>query len=540
MIEKMIVLDTETTGLNPRVNKPTHIGFYNGEFTMVDISDKKDLTDVLGDIYKTKVPLIMHNGKFDTNMLSWNHGVWIPWTYDTMLLSQLFDSRQKHTLDNLGQLYLGEGKWGDKKILAAIKKGEFWKLPQEDQTNYLRRDCEVTWNLFKFFELKIDQNLWNLYEDFDLPVSLAIANVENNGFTIDTKLLQQYKKQLEEKYDLQKQALYEQFGNINIDSPIQLKRLIEEQLGLEIKSTDEETLRKLTKYIPELSTIIDYRETKKYAKTYIKNLEENMFEGKVYPQFHLAGDYHASKGRGTQTGRTSSSNPNLQNQPRASSGPVCIRKLFTASPGQVLLAGDYSQLELKVAAYLSEEWNLLKGDIHQQAADILKVPRQDGKTCNFAMLYGATESKLYQSSHGSKNVRDYVKWFKQNFPKVIKWTESIRQIVGTEGRVQNFSGRLRYMDDINAGPNSIIQGTAGDIGKEALLRLYRHNYRILGLIHDEVIVEVPRNYVKQAADEMERIMTDGLELHGPINERVSLEVNCKAGTNWGEMNSVFD
>ncbi len=528
----MLAFDTETNGLDPRKCNPTHIGLYDGnEFEIHTAS-------ALIDTNKDSSELIMHNGKFDTLMMWWNHKVWIPWKYDTMLLSQLYDSRVKHKLDTIGELYVGEGKWGDKKVLQAIKKGEFWMLPVDTQEAYLRRDCELTWRLCEYFRTNLSHSLISLYESFDHPVSLALAKIETNGFSINEELLNEYRINLSNRKEALELELRQLFGDINLNSPKQLLPALLRTTGCELKDTSERTLAILGRYDTSVAKLLDYREVSKYLGTYIGTIDKHIWQGKVYPQYHLAGDYHTSTGRSTATGRTSSSNPNLQNQPRATGGPVNIRALFRASEGNVLLAADYSQLELKVIAAMSEERNLLDGDIHQRAADILRVDRTTAKTCNFAKLYNAGRGKLFYTSGGSKHVDTYIKWFEKTFPKAVKWCEDATTKCKEEGRVATYLGRVRYMDRPEVGPNTIIQGSAGDIGKEAICLAHKAGYRALGLIHDEVIVEIPEGELHTAAADIQRIMTDGLVANAEIHEKAQLEVKVKCGSNWGAMKEL--
>jgi DNA polymerase I len=528
----VIAFDCETTGLDPRKCKPTHIGLYDTEhsFRMYNIDQ------IINAPFINKSPeLIMHNGKFDTLMMWWNHKVWLPWKYDTMLLSQLYDSRVKHKLDNLGELYLGRGKWGEKKVLAAIKKGEFWMLPYDVQSQYLRRDCELTYDLYQFFRQNLSANLWKLYDTFDLPVSLALAKVEQNGFQINEELLNEYKRDLEVKFDRISLELQSRYGSINFNSPIQLLSALKSRHNIELQNTSERSLGIIAKHFPELNTVLEFRELSKYLNTYIGGITKHLYKGKIYPQYHLAGDYHTSTGRSTETGRTSSSNPNLQNQPRSGNGPVNIRQLFKASEGNVLMAFDYNQLELKVGAYLAGEKNLLEGDIHQKAADILGVERNVGKTCNFALLYGAGRPKIFYTSGGSKNVDKYLKWFKDNFPKAVKWCQDVQQNCKESGQVQTYLGRKRYMDNFEAGSNTIIQGSSGDLGKAAVYKIHEAGYKVVGFIHDEIILDVDEREVHNTAIEVQRIMTKDLYKHEDICSTVGLGVSIKTGHNWGKM-----
>lgn len=344
----MLSFDTETTGLSPRTDHITHCGLYDGsEFRMYKVEDMP--------WDKLEQGWIGHNSKYDYLMSHKD----IPWTYCTMLLSQLYDSRVKHKLDTIGELYVGEGKWGDKKVLQAIKRGEFWMLPPDTQESYLRRDCELTWRLCEYFRTHLSHSLLHLYESFDHPVSLALAQIETNGFSINEVLLNEYRLDLSNRKDALELELRQLFGDINFNSPKQILPAICRTTKCELKDTSERTLGVLGRHDSTIAKLLEYREVSKYLRTYIGGIDNHIWEGKVYPQFHLAGDYHSSAGRGTATGRTSSSNPNLQNQPRTSSGPVGIRNLFTASAGNVLLAADYSQLELKVIAAIADERNLL-------------------------------------------------------------------------------------------------------------------------------------------------------------------------------------
>src|SRR5258708_14317206 len=197
----------------------------------------------------------------------------------------------------------------------------------------------LTYRLFEFFKTKLDSKLWNLYESFDQRVSLALAKVETNGISINEELLQTYKKELSERIETKKAELKEALGDINFNSPKQLLPALLNASSMTLSNTDESTLKKIAKYVPIAGKMLEYRELNKYLSTYVEGIEKHLWEGKVYPQFHLAGDTHRG---GTQTGRTSSSNPNLQNQLRNSSGPVRIRELFQAPSGSCLLAADYS------------------------------------------------------------------------------------------------------------------------------------------------------------------------------------------------------
>lgn len=180
----------------------------------------------------------------------------------------------------------------------------------------------------------------------------------------------------------------------------------------------------------------------------------------------------------------------------------------------------------------------MDGDIHQRAADILGVDRTTAKTCNFAKLYNAGFGKIYFTSGGSKHVNKYIKWFESSFPKAVKWCEETTQRCKEDGRVATYLGRVRYLDRSETGPNSVIQGSAGDIGKEAILLAHKAGYRALGLIHDEIIVEVPSGELHNAATDLQRLMTDGLVANAEIHQKAKLEVKIKEGQNWGQMKEL--
>jgi len=405
----------------------------------------------------------------------------------------------------------------------------------------------------------------------DLEVTSVLEKMSKTGILVDLKFLLALGKDLKAQLDKIEKKIYSFIGHeVNLNSPKQLQIVLFDELNLPVfkktktgRSTDEETLRELSSAHPAVPLILEYRQLFKLVSTYVDALPNSIGEDKrIHSTFNV---------EGAATGRLSSINPNLQNIPVKGAMGGEIRKAFIAPKGKVLLAADYSQIELRIMAHLSNDPNLIKAfkeglDIHTAtAAKIFKVTlekvtkeqRNVGKTMNFATLYGQGPHALSRQLQVPYEIaRSYIEEYFLGFPKIKEWMQKTLQFGYENGYVETLWGRKRYMPELlannhmmksageRAAINHPVQGTAADMIKKAMVDIAgeldnwstskktskpENECSMVLQIHDELLFEVSPKDLKKVAKIVKEKMEKALKLSVPVI------VDLKVGPNWGEM-----
>ncbi|MEE1069521.1 MAG: DNA polymerase I [Paludibacteraceae bacterium] len=460
-------------------------------------------------------------------------------------------------------------------LFAGLESGESQAVqnipqrsPQEEMEARLCQyllNPEVAYNPMKepdWAALKSDVALWTLYNEVELPLVSILKEIENAGVRVDVEKLRQGEMQLTAELNELEQRIYSSVGTrFNINSPRQVGELLFEQLKLDSKAkksktgqyaTSEEVLVGLKDRHEVVGLILNYRELKKLISTYISTLPSYISEkdGKIHTTYNQTV---------TATGRLSSSNPNLQNLPIRSERGRMIREAVIADEGCMFLSADYSQIELRLMAHLSQDEHMLEAfranqDIHAAtAARIFKKPieqitkdeRRKAKTANFGIIYGISAFGLAQQLDCSRTeAKQLIDGYFAAFPRVVSYIEQQKELARQKGYAETLFGRKRYLPDIlsrNAtvrsfaernAVNAPIQGTAADIIKMAMVSICRRlkeeglKTQMIMQVHDELNFNVPLNEVEQVR---EIVVT---EMQNAVHLSVPLIAECGVGNNW--------
>lgn len=454
-------------------------------------------------------------------------------------------------------------------ILLWLVHSDLVHPKKEDILEYTRTDSLKTAHKKLLDELR-EKALVDVFEKIEKPLMPVADEMERYGVLLDTAYLKTLSKDYKKEVEKIEQRIYKTAGTeFNINSPKQLGDILFDTLGIKAKtkktatgqrSTKESELVKLADEHPIVNDILAYRERQKLLSTYIEALPKLVDgEGRLHAQFLQ---------HGTTTGRMSSQNPNLQNIPIRTEDGRAIRNAFTVPDGFVLLAADYSQIELRVAAFLSGDEKLIgvftRGeDIHTAvAAEVFNVPadmvdremRRRAKIINFGILYGMGVNALQQNLGSSRaEAQSFLAEYFKRFSGIARYIELMKAEVHQRGYTETFFGRRRYFESIHSplpyiqaaaermAINAPIQGTQADIIKLAMVRIeeYRKEHSLYDdlhltmQVHDELVFEVREKRLKELAPELVRIMESVL----PLSETkgVALAVECEVGKNWGEV-----
>ena len=506
------------------------------------------------------------NLKYDRHILL-NHGIDLQGIeHDTMLQSYVLDSTAtRHDMNSLAEKYLGRTTIHFEDIAGKGKKQlTFNEIEIEQAAPYAAEDADITLQLHQTLwpQLKAIPNLLSLYQSLEIPLLPVLNALERNGVNIDIWMLQQQSDDLSKKIvDFEQQAWTIAAEEFNLGSPKQLGAILYEKLKLPIlkktpkgqPSTAESVLQDLADDGYELPRVImSFRSLSKLKSTYTDRLPEqvNRSTGRVHTSYHQAV---------TATGRLSSSDPNLQNIPIRSEEGRKIREAFVAPEGYTILAADYSQIELRIMAHLSQDTGLLKAfaageDIHRHtAAEIFGVTldnvtsdqRRSAKAINFGLIYGMSAHGLSKQLNIERGQAvDYMNTYFERYPGVKNYMSSTRDQAKIDGYVETLFGRRLYLPEINASNgmrrqyaertaiNAPMQGTAADIIKLAMnsiqnwLNSEPADIRMVMQVHDELVFEIPTEQLDRAKEIIEDYMVQAAELSVP------LEVGIGTGINW--------
>ncbi|ROU08399.1 DNA polymerase I [Lysobacter enzymogenes] len=508
------------------------------------------------------------HGKYDLHVLR-RCGVEVAgYTDDTMLESFVYNATaSRHDMDSLAKRYLGYDtiKYSDVAGKGA-KQISFSQVAIDDATRYAAEDADVTLRLHRVLgaRLAAEPALEKVYREIEMPLVPVLARVEANGVMIDGDELRKQSQELGKRMlDAQLKATELAGRTFNLDSPKQLQALLFDELKLPVlvktptgqPSTNEEALEAIADQHELPRVILEYRGLAKLRSTYTDKLPEmvNPQTGRVHTSYHQAG---------AATGRLASSDPNLQNIPIRTDDGRRIRRAFVAPPGRKLVACDYSQIELRIMAHLSQDEGLVRAfesgaDVHRATAaevfgkksldEVSANERRAAKAINFGLMYGMSAFGLArQLGIGRGEAQDYIALYFSRYPGVRDFMERTRQDARDKGYVETVFGRRLYLDNIKASNqglragaeraaiNAPMQGTAADIIKRAMIDidgwLADHRERALMIlqVHDELVFEVEDSFVEELLAQASRRMA------GAATLRVPLVVDSGVGINWDE------
>jgi DNA polymerase I len=508
-----------------------------------------------------------HHLKRAAHLLA-NHGIRLAgMRYDSMLESYVWNSvATRHDTESTAARYLGLATLKLEEVAGrGAKQLSFNQVPLERAAEYSAEEADVTMRLHRALwpQLESVPSLAGLYEQFEQPLVPVLVRMERHGVLVDCERLRAQSLEIAARLsELVAQAQELAGCELNVDSPKQLQQVLFERLNLPVTrrtptgqpSTAEDVLEELAASYPLPRLVLDYRALAKLKSTYTDKLPEQLNErtGRVHTSYHQAV---------AQTGRLSSSDPNLQNIPIRTSEGRRIRQAFIAPPGWVLLAADYSQIELRIMAHLSGDEGLLGAfaddrDVHQAtAAEVFAVPleavsadqRRLAKTINFGLIYGMSPFGLARQLGIDRGAAQrYVERYFARYPGVKRFMDETRLRARERGFVETVFGRRLYLPDIRSSNRSLqqyaersainapMQGTAADIIKRAMIAVdawcRRENApaRLIMQVHDELVLEVERHALGEVVSAVRDCMTSAAEL------KVPLRIDVGSGANWDE------
>ncbi|MGA1226349.1 MAG: DNA polymerase I [Tamlana sp.] len=570
-----VCFDTETTGLNPLTAELVGISFSweIGKGFYVPFPENKDeaqaLIEELRPFFEAEnIQKIGQNLKYDIKVLAkYNIEVKEP-LFDTMLAHYLINPDMRHNMDVLSETYLNYTPISIETLIG--KKGKN-QLPMRDvslekQTEYAVEDADITLQLKEHFEKELGEaNTKKLFDEIEIPLLRVLAAMELEGINLDKDFLNSLSEQLNTDIANLEKSIYEAAGEeFNIASPKQLGEILFDKMKLVDKpkktktgqySTAEDVLSYLAKDHEIIRNILEFRGLSKLKSTYVDALPLQVEEatGRVHT------DYMQTV---AATGRLSSNNPNLQNIPIRTERGRQVRKAFIPrNEDYTLLAADYSQIELRIIAALSEEETMIEAfkhgeDIHASTASkVFNVPieevtreqRSNAKTVNFGIIYGVSAFGLSNQTDLSRSeAKELIDTYYETYPKLKKYISKQVDFARDHGYVQTVLGRRRYLKDINSrnavvrgaaernAVNAPIQGSAADIIKIAMINIYKKletgNYKtkMLLQVHDELVFDV----FKPELEEISKVIKT--EMENAFKLSVPLDVEIGVGDNWLE------
>ena len=570
-----VCFDTETTGLKALEVELIGISFsweigkgYYVSFPDDQIETKAVLEEFRSFFENTSIEKIGHNLKYDIKVLS-NYGMPVKGNlFDTMIAHYLINPDMRHGMDILAETYLNYQPVSITKLIGKKGKNQLSMrdVPIKDQTEYAVEDADITLQLKKHFieELK-KGNVIKLFNEIELPLVSVLTAMEIEGINLNTDFLKELSIHLTDDINRLEKTIFEQAGEeFNIASPKQLGIVLFENMKLVDKpkktktgqySTAEDVLSNLSKDHTIIANVLEYRQFKKLQSTYVDALpnEINPTTGRVHTAYAQAV---------AATGRLSSTNPNLQNIPIRTERGKQVRKAFIPrDQNHVLLAADYSQIELRIIAALSEEETMIEAfkngeDIHAStAAKVFNVPlsevtreqRSNAKTVNFGIIYGVSAFGLSnQTDLTRKESKELIDLYYETYPKLRNYMSAQVDFARDHGYVETVLQRRRYLKDINSrnaivrgaaernAVNAPIQGSAADIIKIAMINIFKRfekegfKSKMLLQVHDELVFDAHK-------DELEIIKPIiKYEMEHAFEMIVPLDVEMGIGENWLE------
>jgi DNA polymerase-1 len=584
--------DTETTDLDPHKAELVGIGVCYGRETDVTVAyipvghasgeqlDRAAVLSALKPVLESENhPKVLQNAKFDRGIFR-AQGIQLAGVvFDPMLASYVLNPEASHNLTDLGRRYLGVSATSYQELVPKGQTIADVAIPAV--ANYCGMDVYSAFHLVKILrsQLASEQDLLPLFEQVELPLEPVLSAMEYRGIRIDTPYLASFSKQLETDLLAIEQRAYAAAGEtFNLGSPKQLSELLFDRLGLDLKksrktktgySTDAATLEKLKDDHPVVEAIVEHRTLAKLKSTYVDALPQL-----VSPKTHrVHTDFNQAV---TATGRLSSSNPNLQNIPIRTAFSRQIRRAFLPHKGWLLAAADYSQIELRILAHLSQEPVLIEAyqtgqDVHALTAKLLldrpevtSEERRLGKIINFGVIYGMGAQRFAREAGVSRqDAKTFIDRFNDRYPRVFAYLQQMQREAIALGYVHTLLGRRRYFQFMSpslnqlrgcdpaeidldrlringqndaqllrAAANAPIQGSSADIIKIAMVQLHQKlrslNSALLLQVHDELVFEVPPDEWETTRAIVQETMESAVTLSVPLS------VEVRAGQNWME------
>ncbi|GIU49721.1 DNA polymerase I [Shewanella sp. KT0246] len=578
---ELIAVDTETTSLNYMEAKLVGISFAVevGKAAYLPLThDYLDAPEQLPLDYALEqlrpilesdtVKKVGQNLKYDISIFA-NAGITLKGVrFDTMLESYVFNSvASRHDMDGLALKYLGHKNISFEEIAGkGAKQLTFNQIDLAIASPYAAEDADITLRLHEHLWPRVEKesSLASVFNELELPLIQVLSDIERQGVLIDSMLLSQQSDELAQKIDELETKAYEIAGEkFNLSSPKQLQALFFEKLGYPIikktpkgaPSTAEDVLIELALDYPLPKLILQHRSLSKLKSTYTDKLPlmVNSETGRVHTSYHQAN---------AATGRLSSSEPNLQNIPIRTEEGRRIRQAFIAPEGRKVLAADYSQIELRIMAHLSQDKGLLTAfaenkDIHKATAaevfgvhfeEVTTEQRRRAKAVNFGLIYGMSAFGLAkQLDIPRKEAQTYIDTYFARYPGVLKYMEDTRALAAEVGYVETLYGRRLYLPDIKdrnamrrqaaerAAINAPMQGTAADIIKKAMISIdqwikndTQGEITMMMQVHDELVFEVAENQAETLKAKVCELMAQAASLD------VTLLAEAGLGDNWDE------
>ena len=580
--QKIVAIDTETTGLNElsdelvgislaiETNRACYIPLkvhHNHESARASLLSSKTVQAALSDCLTPEIRVIGQHFKFDYKVLaSW--GLTVPNIYfDTMIAAWLLDSLHPVGMDNLALRYLNRNTIHFSALVPKAKKGQVQKsfadVPLEQATHYAAEDADITWQLYQTFSLMLkQQGLEELFFNLEMPLVRILGDMELYGIGCKRSELQNYAAELEIELKHLESIVKTLTGeDFNLNSPQQLASVLFDKLrlpaGKKTKqgySTDTLTLEKLRHLHPTIVPLLEFRRLNKLYSTYVKSLPSLVLPrtGRIHTHFSLIG---------TETGRLSCKDPNLQNIPVKDMAGRRIRSAFQPKSGWGFFSADYSQIELVVLAHFSADSGLSRAfqegrDIHQQTAGRLfgiepeqvhAEQRRIAKSINFGVIYGMSAFRLAQDlGLTRKDAQHFIDAYFREFSGVRHFISQVLEQAEQQGFVETLAGRRREIRQLHSNNknershgermaiNTIIQGSAADIVKRAMILLVSQlegmQSRLVLQVHDELIFEIPL----EEKEPLQTLILDVMEHAYDLD--VPLKVNGEWSTqSWGEL-----
>ncbi|MDE5761175.1 MAG: DNA polymerase I, partial [Bacteroides sp.] len=569
---KILAIDTETTGTEPMEAELVGMSFSDAENRAYYIpvpAEREEALKIVNEfrpLFENEQTMkVGQNIKYDMLILQ-NYGVQVKGKlFDTMLAHYVLQPELRHNMDYLAEIYLHYQTIHIDELIGARGKNQknMRDLPPEEIYRYACEDADVTLKLKNVLEKELKaQGAEPLFYEIEMPLVPVLVNLESNGVLLDTEALRQSSAHFTARLQEIEKEIYEMAGEtFNISSAKQVGQILFDKLRIVQKAkktktgqyvTSEEVLQGYRGKHDIIGKILDYRGLKKLLSTYIDALPQliNPRTGRIHTSFNQAV---------TATGRLSSSNPNLQNIPIRDDDGKEIRKAFIPDPGCEFFSADYSQIELRIMAHLSEDRNMIDAfcsghDIHAAtAAKIYKVDiadvtddmRRKAKTANFGIIYGISVFGLAERMDVSRQeAKELIDGYFETYPQVKEYMDKSIQVARENGYVETIFHRKRYLPDINSrnavvrgyaernAINAPIQGSAADIIKVAMAHIHQR-FQSLNLkakmilqVHDELNFSVPT----EEKELVQKIVIE--EMEQAYRMHVPLKADCGWGENW--------
>lgn len=571
---KILSLDTETTSTNAIEAELVGLSFAVEErkaFYVAIPANREEALKIVA-IFKPlyedpEILKVGQNIKYDIEVLR-HYGVEVAGPmFDTMIAHYLLQPELRHNMDYMAEVYLGYHTVHIEELIGPRGRNQknMRDLSPTDIYEYACEDADITLRLKNVLEPKLDEaGVARLFRDIEMPLVGVLADMELNGVCLDTEALHETSEVFNKRMTAIEQHIYELAGEqFNISSPRQVGDILFGKMKIVDKPkktktgqfvTSEEVLLQLRSKSPIIDEILNYRGLKKLLSTYVDALPKliNPRTGRIHTSFNQTV---------TATGRLSSSDPNLQNIPVRDDDGKEIRKCFIPEPGCLFFSADYSQIELRIMAHLSEDENMIEAfregfDIHAATAariwhkdisEVTPAERKKAKQANFGIIYGITTYGLAQRMDISNGeARDLIDGYFLTFPRVEAYMEQAKETARKQGYAETLFHRRRYLPDINShnatvrgfaernAINAPIQGSEADIIKVAMVRIHRRfkaegiRSKMILQVHDELNFSV----FPEEKEQVERIVVE--EMQGAYKLRVPLVADAGWGKNWLE------